>query len=174
MTGLTRCAPKSQINGNSLLTDTQSGFDHRAFFMSLPRPLLALILAAEACLVPAVELFFHARTALGTLLDTAAPLRRKGICLAGTSAVVLFHAWLAQTGGAEALFGYSLSTILLLHVLSLHDAFQHTYEVLDNTCTTYKPGPGPRHVLRVSPRCVASFCVLVCCLLEHYLQLGPY
>lgn len=137
--------------------------------MSLPRPLLALILAAEACLVPAVELFFHARTALSPLLDTAAPLRRKGICLAGTSAVVLFHAWLAQTGGAEALFGYSLSSVLLLHVLSLHDAFQHTYEVLDNTCTTYKPGPGPR---RVSVG-VASFCVLVCHLLELCLRQSP-
>ena len=118
-------------------------FDYRRFISRAPAPFRAAVLAAEWALIPAVELLMHARTALSPLLGGVGAARRASAAV-GTLAVVSLHACLLLQGGPKALALYFLATLLFLHTLSLHDAFQHTYEVAFASDGAYVPGPGKR------------------------------
>jgi fatty acid desaturase len=119
-------------------------FDYRAFLKRLPSALRGGVLAAEWALIPAVELLMHARTALAPLVSAKVAASRRVNAAIGTAAVLALWALLASLGGAMALLGYFASTALMLHVLSMHDAFQHTYTVTLVSEGTYVPGPGAR------------------------------
>jgi fatty acid desaturase len=101
-----------------------------------------VVLALEFCFIPAVEVIMHLNTSLDWAKSSLS-LGRRATAAAGSAAVVAFTYGLARLGGPVALGLYALATCLFLHVLAAHDAYQHTYEVLE-TGPSYVPGPGPR------------------------------
>ena len=119
------------------------GFDYRAFLHASPALFRNAVLACEWAFVPAVECIMHARTMLAPLVDSALPLAHRGTAASGTAAVAALLWWLHARGGAASLALYLLACVLQLHVLSMHDAFQHTFKVL-LPGPGYVSGPGPR------------------------------
>ena len=117
-------------------------FDYRAFVARF-RGLKAAVLALEWAFVPATELLMHARTALSPLAWPDSPLHRASTC-AGLLAVAALHWRLLVQGGFVAVAAYFFSTCGLIHVLSYHDCFAHTYTVVDPTQRGYRPGPADR------------------------------
>ena len=118
-------------------------FDYREFITK--RPLLQrTVLALEWCFIPAVECIMHANIAF-SWANAALPRRRRVIAATGSVAFAAFWAALGYYGGVAAVALYALSTNIFLQVLAVHDAFQHTYEVLVQAPgQPYTPGPGPR------------------------------
>ena len=118
-------------------------FDYRKFITE--RPLLRrAVLALEWCFIPAVECIMHANIALAWA-NAALPRRRRVIAATGSVAFAAFWAALGYYGGVAAVALYALSTNIFLQVLAVHDAFQHTYDVLVTAPgQPYTPGPGPR------------------------------
>ena len=101
------------------------------------------MLAAEWAFIPATELLMHARTALSPLAWPDSPWHRLSSC-AGLLAMAALHWQLYAQGGLLAMVAYFMSTCGLIHVLSYHDCFAHTYTVVDPTQRGYRPGPADR------------------------------
>ena len=102
------------------------------------------VLFLEWCFVPAVELIMHVHTSFSWLRSDL-PLSRRANALVGSAVAVAFTRALYVAGGWQALALYTASGAVMLQVLALHDAFQHTYEVLVKAPgAEYVPGPGPR------------------------------
>jgi fatty acid desaturase len=123
-------------------------FDYRAFVNRTIGPVAQrLILALEWAFVPAVETIMHVRTACYPIVQlvgggpgkvTTDTSRLQSACV-GTPIAMALYVCLWRRG---ALFHHALAGALILHFLSIHDAFQHTYEAI--YMSNYKPGPGPR------------------------------
>ena len=117
-------------------------FDYRAF-VGRVWGLRHAVLALEYCFVPATELLMHARTALAPLLWPDSQWHRLNSAV-GLLALAKLYGHLHQRGGPFAVGLYTLSTCVLIHVLSYHDCFAHTYTVLDPKQRGYRAGPGDR------------------------------
>ena len=125
--------------------DTTS-FHYKAELRALPRAIKGTVLAMEYCLVPIIEMLMHVRVALRPLValhDPKVTARHRATAAVGSVAVATIWLGLFACGGMYALAQYAAAAILMLHVLSAHDAFQHTYIVLTDD-DTYVPGPGDR------------------------------
>ncbi|KAJ8601871.1 hypothetical protein CTAYLR_002686 [Chrysophaeum taylorii] len=117
--------------------DTTS-FDYQAELEALPR-LIPIVLALEYCFVPAVETLIHLRIALYP------PQKRCSMTAAcGSAVLVALWAFIWRKGGWPALGRHCLAAALLIHFLSIHDAFQHTFDVITPDDVNYVPGPGAR------------------------------
>ena len=119
-------------------------FDYKAELKALPSPILKAILALEYCFVPIVEMLMHLRTALYPLValrDPKIPSSRRVTAAVGTTAILALWGYLFSRGGLYAVALNAAATALLLHILSAHDAFQHTYIVLTGEDPS---GPGSR------------------------------
>ena len=129
-------------------------FDYRAEIRSLPPLVVRAILALEYCFIPIVEVLVHLRTVLYPLgLYPLAPhdpkisFRIKATALVGAAAILALWTVLYSHGGWLALVLHAIAAGLLIHVLSAHDAFQHTYTVLHvkpSSEQMYSMGPGDR------------------------------
>jgi omega-6 fatty acid desaturase (delta-12 desaturase) len=117
-------------------------FDYRAF-VGRVWGLRHAVLALEWCFVPATELLMHGRTALSPLLWPDSKMHRANSAV-GLLAMARLYGALYSTSGPLAVLLYTLSTCVLIHVLSYHDCFAHTYTVVDPQQQGYKPGPGDR------------------------------
>jgi hypothetical protein len=71
----------------------------------------------------------HCRTAFSPIVNAEEPLRRRATALSGCCAVAALWSVLLAFGGARSLALYVVSSFTFLHLLSMHDAFQHTYTV---------------------------------------------
>jgi len=122
-------------------------FDYRSALKAAPAILRGCVLALEWAFCPAVEMLMHVRSAVAPFLNRSLPLaaERRLMSAIGTPVALAFWAFLVARSGMMALCLYFLSTAVFLQILSVHDAFQHTYTVLlPNADGTYVTGPGPR------------------------------
>jgi fatty acid desaturase len=127
-------------------------FDYRRFVHRYAL-LRSLILALEWAYVPAVDTIMHLRVALFPLFvavddkkgsaaassDVFSDAGRCRTALVGAPVLLAFYAYLWHRG---ALLPHLVAGALVLHFLAIHDAFQHTYEVM--LVEDYRPGPGDR------------------------------
>jgi fatty acid desaturase len=113
-------------------------FDYRRF---VNRPVVRnLVLAMEWAFIPAVETIMHLRAAFFPILDwKACSDSRRRSALIGVPVMLALYVYLWLRG---ALLPHLIAGAIIVHFLSMHDAFQHTYEVM--LVEDYKPGPGPR------------------------------
>jgi fatty acid desaturase len=117
-------------------------FDYRAFIGCRPM-LKTFVLACETLFVPAVELLMHARCAFSPLLWPQSELHRLN-SVVGIGAVAYLCSRLYEAGGCVAPLAWFVTTCILIHVLNYHDAFAHTYIVVDADAPGYRPGPMDR------------------------------
>ena len=118
-------------------------FDYRAF-VGRVWGLRHAVLALEYCFVPATELLMHTRTSLSPLLWPDSQWHRANSAVGLYAVTRLYGHLYAGAGGPFAVLLYTLSTCALIHVLSYHDCFAHTYTVVDPQKRGYKAGPGDR------------------------------
>lgn len=128
--------------------DTTS-FEYKHVLRAQPKPVRNTILALEYCFVPIVETLMHTYVALypifaihDTKVTSHGPYRRTSAAMGSTAIAALWLTLFAQ-GGLYALALNYAAAALMLHVLMIHDAFQHTYIVLADD-DTYVAGPGNR------------------------------
>jgi fatty acid desaturase len=114
--------------------------DYRRFLNRRP-VLRSFILTLEWAFVPAVDTIMHLRVAFSPILfdEKAHSDGRRRLALIGVPVLFAFYAYLWHCG---ALLLHLTAGALILHFLAMHDAFQHTYEVM--LVEDYKPGPGDR------------------------------
>ena len=117
-------------------------FDHRVLLNNWSS-LRRLTLACEWFCLPAVETIMHLNVAFGWAKRSLST-RRRFDAARGSLVAALFLTALYRSGGAAALALYAASSVIVLQVLTAHDAFQHTYELREHTDKSYAPGPEDR------------------------------
>jgi len=118
-------------------------FDYRSF-CRLPM-ICNFVLACEFAFVPVVETVMHVRTALFPLVYSSHPWvtpSRWWSALVGTTAMGAFYSFLWNLGGIAVVVPHLIAGALVMHFLSMNDAFQHTYEAV--LMKDFVPGPGNR------------------------------
>jgi fatty acid desaturase len=124
--------------------DVVSDFDYRQFVNS-NSAVRNLVFALEWANIPAVETIMHVRAALYPIFcgnDTAykCTASRRQSARIGTLVQIGFYLFLWHN---SVVLPHFIAGALTLQFLSLHDAFQHTYQVIPLT-DSYTPGPNGR------------------------------
>lgn len=103
-------------------------FDHNGFLDRSPGWFRGLVLLAEWCYVPAIELIMHAHVLVVPFARADSERRRLRVLAVAGVRATLFA--LMAFYSLKALLLYAIAYMLMLHALRFADAYQHTYDAV--------------------------------------------